>query len=94
MQDEFKKYAEVHGSYSGGPVVLVSMTASSHGDVPRRMGFLLSRNWVNVALSRAKWLAVIVRSDSLTAFMPGSANGCLRWTFSFGWSHANLARSS
>lgn len=59
------------------PMVLVSMTASSHGDVPRGMGFLLSRNRVNVAVSRAKWRAVIVRSDALTAFMPSSVQGFL-----------------
>ena len=28
---------------------IVSMTASSHGDVPRGMGFLLNRNRVHVA---------------------------------------------
>ncbi|WEV78815.1 TM0106 family RecB-like putative nuclease [Janibacter cremeus] len=59
------------------PVVLVSMAASSHGDVPRGMGFLLSRNRVNVAVSRAKWRAVIVRSDAFTAFMPSSVQGLL-----------------
>lgn len=59
------------------PIVLVSMTASSHGDVPRGMGFLLSRNRINVAVSRAKWRAVIVRSDALTAFMPSSVQGFL-----------------
>lgn len=59
------------------PVVLVSMTASSHGDVPRGMGFLLNRNRVNVAVSRAKWRAIIVRSDALTSFMPSSVHGFL-----------------
>lgn len=59
------------------PVALVSMTASSHGDMPRGMDFLLQRNRVNVAVSRAKWRAIIVRSDALTAFMPSSVNGLL-----------------
>ena len=59
------------------PVAIVSMTASSYGDVPRGMGFLLNRNRVNVAVSRAQWLAVIVRSSALTAFMPTSAEGVL-----------------
>ena len=36
------------------PIAIVSMTASSHGDVPRRIGFLLNRNRINVAVSRAK----------------------------------------
>ncbi|WP_166139844.1 TM0106 family RecB-like putative nuclease [Nocardioides ochotonae] len=59
------------------PVALVSMTASSHGDVPRGMGFLLNRNRVNVAVSRAQWRAVVIRSTSLTSYMPSSAHGLL-----------------
>ncbi len=59
------------------PVAIVSMTASSHGDVPRGMGFLLNRNRVNVAVSRAQWLAVVVRSRALTSYMPSSAAGVL-----------------
>jgi hypothetical protein len=59
------------------PIAIVSMTASSHGDVPRGMGFLLSRNRVNVAVSRAQWRAVLIRSTALTAYMPSSAQGVL-----------------
>jgi predicted RecB family nuclease len=59
------------------PVVLMSMTASSHGDVPRGMGFLLSRNRVNVAISRAQWKAFLIRSENLTAFMPTTPDGLL-----------------
>lgn len=59
------------------PVVIVSMTASSHGDVPRGMGFLLSRQRINVAVSRAQWRAVVVRSTALTSYMPGSPSGVL-----------------
>ncbi|MGW3547017.1 AAA domain-containing protein [Janibacter hoylei] len=59
------------------PVVLLSMRASSHGDVPRGMDFLLSRNRVYVDVSRAKWRAIIVPSDALTAFMPSSVHGLL-----------------
>lgn len=59
------------------PVVIVSMTASSHGDVPRGMGFLLNRNRVNVAISRAQWLAVLVRSKALTSYMPTTTGGLL-----------------
>ena len=44
------------------PVVFVSMTASSIDDVPRGISFLLNRNRLNVAVSRAKYLSVIVRS--------------------------------
>ena len=35
------------------PVVFVSMTASSIDDVPRGISFLLNRNRLNVAVSRA-----------------------------------------
>jgi len=52
------------------PVVIVSMTASSADDVPRGMEFLLNRNRVNVAVSRAQWLAVLIRSRHLTAHLP------------------------
>lgn len=59
------------------PIAIVSMTASSHGDVPRGMGFLLNRNRINVAISRAKWQAVIIRSAALTSYMPATADGVL-----------------
>ncbi|MGB7356621.1 MAG: TM0106 family RecB-like putative nuclease [Mycobacterium sp.] len=54
------------------PVVFVSMTASSADDVPRGITFLLNRNRLNVAVSRAKYLAVIVRSAQLTEHLPGT----------------------
>ncbi len=57
------------------PVAIVSMTASAPGDVPRGMGFLLSPNRINVAVSRAQWRAVIVCSPHLTDFMPTTAEG-------------------
>lgn len=47
------------------PVVIVSLTASSAEDVPRGMEFLYSRNRLNVAVSRAKALCVMVGSPSL-----------------------------
>lgn len=46
-------------------VVIVSMTASSAEDVPRGMEFLYSRNRLNVAISRAKSLAIVVASPQL-----------------------------
>ena len=54
------------------PVVIVSMTASSPTDVPRGMDFLLSRNRVNVAVSRAQWAAVVVMSPRLTDYLPNT----------------------
>ncbi|KQT01998.1 TM0106 family RecB-like putative nuclease [Cellulomonas sp. Leaf395] len=51
-------------------VVLVTMCASSADEVPRGMEFLLNRNRLNVAVSRAQWCAVIVRSSRLTDYLP------------------------
>ncbi len=49
------------------PVVIVSLTASSAEDVPRGMEFLYSANRLNVAVSRAKALCIVVGSPSLLA---------------------------
>jgi uncharacterized protein len=54
------------------PVVFVSMTASSIDDVPRGISFLLNRNRLNVAVSRAKYLSIIVRSETLTEYLPST----------------------
>ncbi|MBN4926773.1 TM0106 family RecB-like putative nuclease [Hoyosella rhizosphaerae] len=56
-------------------VAIVSMTASAVEDVPRGMGFLMSRNRLNVAVSRGQWLAIVVRSHALTDFMPTTPEG-------------------
>ncbi len=47
------------------PVVIVSLTTSSASEAPRGLDFLLSRNRLNVALSRAQVLAVLVMSPAL-----------------------------
>ena len=52
--------------------MFVSMTASSADDVPRGIAFLLNRNRLNVAVSRAKYPAVIVRSALLTEYLPST----------------------
>jgi superfamily I DNA and/or RNA helicase len=44
------------------PVVVYSMTTSSHADAPRGMEFLYSLNRLNVATSRAQCLCVLVAS--------------------------------
>ncbi len=54
------------------PVVFVSMTASSIDDVPRGIAFLLNRNRLNVAVSRAKYASIVVRSESLTEYLPST----------------------
>jgi ATP-dependent exoDNAse (exonuclease V) alpha subunit len=47
------------------PIVFFSMTSSSGEDVPRGMDFLFSRNRLNVAVSRAQAMAVVVCSPRL-----------------------------
>lgn len=56
-------------------VVIVTMTASSAVDSPRGMEFLLSRNRINVAISRGQWAAVILRSPQLTNYLPSNPQG-------------------
>ncbi len=46
-------------------IVFYSMTTSSPEDIPRGMDFLFSRNRLNVAISRAQCLAVIVACPDL-----------------------------
>jgi uncharacterized protein len=47
------------------PVVIVSMCASTLAEAPRGAGFLLSPNRLNVAVSRAQALAIVVGSPVL-----------------------------
>jgi uncharacterized protein len=47
------------------PVVIVSMATSSEEHLPRDIGFLFSKNRLNVAISRAQCLAVVVASPDL-----------------------------
>lgn len=65
--------------FQGGqaPVVFMSMTASSADVVPRGISFLLNRNRLNVAISRAQYAAVIVRSASLTEYLPTTPAGLI-----------------
>ena len=65
--------------FQGGqaPVVFISMTASSVDVVPRGISFLLNRNRLNVAVSRAQYAAVIVRSQSLTDYLPATPAGLI-----------------
>ncbi|WP_375487291.1 TM0106 family RecB-like putative nuclease [uncultured Mycobacterium sp.] len=57
------------------PVAFISMTASSIDEVPRGISFLLNRNRLNVAVSRAQYAAVIVRSVMLTEYLPVAPAG-------------------
>jgi predicted RecB family nuclease len=46
-------------------VVFFSMASSSGADIPRNLGFLFSRNRLNVAVSRARCLVYLVASPAL-----------------------------
>ena len=48
-----------------GVVAIYSMASSSREDAPRDMSFLYSRNRLNVAISRAQCLALLVASPTL-----------------------------
>jgi uncharacterized protein len=52
------------------PVVFFSMASSSGEDAPRGIDFLLSRNRLNVAVSRAQCLAYLVCSPTLLDISP------------------------
>jgi uncharacterized protein len=47
------------------PVTIYSMTTSSAEDLPRNLEFLFSRNRLNVAISRAQALSIVVLSPHL-----------------------------
>ena len=64
----------IHGAHVGtvdkfqgqeAPVTIYSMATSSHADAPRGMEFLYSTNRLNVAISRAKCLAILVASPDV-----------------------------
>lgn len=65
--------------FQGGqaPVVFISMTVSSMDVVPRGISFLLNRNRLNVAVSRAQYAAVVVRSPALTDYLPATPAGLI-----------------
>ncbi|MDP3843664.1 MAG: TM0106 family RecB-like putative nuclease [Oxalobacteraceae bacterium] len=48
-------------------VVIVSMATSSGDDLPRDIGFLYSKNRLNVAISRARCLALLIANPALTS---------------------------
>ncbi|GAA1758366.1 TM0106 family RecB-like putative nuclease [Agromyces humatus] len=56
-------------------VSIVSLAASSADDVPRGLEFLLLKNRLNVAISRAKWAAYLVYSPALLDGLPRRAEG-------------------
>lgn len=56
-------------------IAIVSLAASSSDDAPRGLEFLLMRNRLNVAISRAQWSSYVVSSVHLGDGLPGTAEG-------------------
>lgn len=56
-------------------IAIVTLAASSADDVPRGLEFLLMRNRLNVAISRAQWAAHLVSSTRLGDGLPATAEG-------------------
>ena len=56
------------------PVVILSMSASSTHDISRGVDFLLSRNRLNVSVSRGQHAAFVVMSPRLTEAAPRSTS--------------------
>ncbi|MHA7985885.1 TM0106 family RecB-like putative nuclease [Rathayibacter sp. CAU 1779] len=56
-------------------IAIVSLAASSARYAPRGMGFLIMKNRLNVAVSRAKWAAFIVYSPEITEHLPHRPEG-------------------
>jgi uncharacterized protein len=47
------------------PIVIYSMTTSTHADAPRGMNFLYSLKRLNVAISRARCISILVSSPAI-----------------------------
>lgn len=74
------------------PVVIVSM-ASSSASSGRGVGFVLSRNRLNVAISRAQHTAYLLHAPTLTDVVPGSPAGLLQLGAFLGASRRGRAAS-
>ena len=56
-------------------VSIVSLAASSAEDVPRGVDFVINRNRLNVAISRAQWAAYLLYSPGLARYLPLKPEG-------------------
>jgi len=56
-------------------VAIVSLAASSAAAAPRGIEFLLLKNRLNVAVSRAKWAAYVLYSPGLLDALPSRPDG-------------------
>ena len=60
------------------PVAIVSMAVSNGAEAPRGSEFLFSPNRLNVAVSRAQCLAVLVRGNNLLEMAPSGVDDLMR----------------
>jgi uncharacterized protein len=56
-------------------VAIVSLAASSAEYAPRGLGFLIMKNRLNVAISRARWAAYLIHSPLLAEHLPHRPEG-------------------
>jgi uncharacterized protein len=56
-------------------VSIVTLAASSAAEVPRGLSFLILRNRLNVAISRATWASWLVHAPALADHLPTSTGG-------------------
>jgi uncharacterized protein len=70
-------------------VVLVSMTTSSAEEIGKDVAFLFSKNRLNVAITRAKTLAVVLFNDKLLEF-PCKTQEQIHLVNTFCWLHQNF----
>ena len=54
------------------PITIISMTSSDPENLPRNKEFFFSRNRLNVAISRAQCISIILFNSNLLKFMPTS----------------------
>lgn len=52
------------------PITIISMTSSDPDNLPRNKEFFFSRNRLNVAISRAQCISIILFNSNLLKFMP------------------------
>lgn len=75
------------------PITLISMVTSSAEDMPRNIEFLYSKNRLNVAVSRAQCLAVVVTNLNLLE-IPCSTIKQMRLVNTFCWLYKYAAGST
>ena len=56
------------------PITIISMTSSDPENLPRNKEFFFSRNRLNVAISRAQCISIILFNSNLLNFVPKSVD--------------------